>query len=115
MGIGRPASMSLFFKALCPLISLAGSLRIGKHVSRVMPKITLIQLIALAGIVLMLAVALCVFDGGEGLNSDLWLMSLAIPTGTLIIFLVLAGGLVLSPPETYRLLLADLSSPPPKT
>ncbi len=80
-----------------------------------MPRITLIKLMALAGIVLMLAVALCVFDGDHGLNSDLCLISLAIPTGTqIILFLALAGGLLLSPPETYRLLLADLSSPPPK-
>jgi len=80
-----------------------------------MPKITLIKLMALAGIVLMLGVVLCVFDGDDGLNSDLCLMSLAMPTGTLMILcLALAGGLVLSSPETYRLVLADLSSPPPK-
>jgi len=80
-----------------------------------MPRITLVRLIAVIGMVLMLGVALCVFDGHHGLNSDLCLMSLAIPTGTLIIlFLALAGGLLLSPPEAYRLLLSDLSSPPPK-
>jgi len=80
-----------------------------------MPRITLIKLMALAGIVLMLAVALCVFDGDHGLNSDLCLMSSAIPTGTqIILFLALAGGFLLSPPETYRLLLADLSAPPPR-
>lgn len=83
--------------------------------SSVMPRDKLIKLMAVAGIVLMLAVAFCVFDRDDGLNSDLCLMSLAIPTGTLmILFLALAGALVLSPPETYRLLLADLSSPPPK-
>jgi len=75
----------------------------------------LIKLLALAGIVLVLAVALCVFDGDHGLNSDLCLMSLTIPTGTqVILFLALVESLVLSRPETYRLLLADLSSPPPK-
>jgi len=80
-----------------------------------MPRIPLIRLMALAGIVLMLAVALCVFAGDHGLNSDLCLMSLAIPTGTqIMLFLPLVERLVLSRPETYRLLLADLSSPPPK-
>lgn len=80
-----------------------------------MPKTTLIRLIALCGVVLMLGVAFCVFDGDDGLNSDLCLMSFAIPAGTVIIvFLALTGSLLSSPPETYRLLRADLSSPPPK-
>lgn len=80
-----------------------------------MPRIRVLRLMALAGIVLMLGVAFCVFDGDNGLNSDLCLMSLAMPTGTLMILsLALAGGLVLGHPEIYRLLLADLASPPPK-
>jgi hypothetical protein len=103
------------FKALYAVNPLASSLLAWNSKGSVMPRVTLIELMALAGIVLMLAIALCVFDGGDGLNSDLCLMSLAIPTGTLIIlFLALVGGLVLSPPETYRLFLADRSSPPPK-
>ncbi len=80
-----------------------------------MPRITLIRLMALGGIVLLLGVALCVFDDDDGLNSDLCLMSLAIPTSILVmLFLALAGCLVLSPSATYRPPLADLSSPPPK-
>jgi len=80
-----------------------------------MPRITVIRLIAVIGMVLMLGVAFCVFDGGHGLNSDLCLLSLAIPTGTpVILSLAVLGGLLLSSPGTYRLLLADLSSPPPK-
>lgn len=80
-----------------------------------MPRITVVKLMALAGIVLMLAITLCVFDGAHEPNGDLCLLSLAIPTGILIIlFLTLTGSVLVSSPETYRLLLADLSSPPPK-
>jgi hypothetical protein len=75
---------------------------------------TLLRLVALGAVVLVIGVALCAFDD-DGSNDDLCRVSLATAGGTLMVWsFAVIGRPVPGIPETYRLLLADLPSPPPR-
>jgi len=73
------------------------------------------KLLALGAVILVLGAGLCLFDDGGRPSHDLCALSLATAAGApMALSLVVVGrptpGLI----ETYRPLLADLPSPPPK-
>jgi hypothetical protein len=78
-----------------------------------MPRAGLFRLIVMVGILLILGVVMCVFDG-DG-TSDLCLISLALLGSALALSpLPVIERLELKRARTYPSLLADLPSPPPK-
>jgi hypothetical protein len=80
-----------------------------------MPRAAYMRLGALVGVLLVLGVLLCVFDGDDGLSTDLCLMSLALLGSALALLpLPVVGRLEFRWLPTYALLLADLPSPPPR-
>jgi hypothetical protein len=76
---------------------------------------TLFRLVALGAVVLVLGVGLCLLDNDGRPDGDLCMASLVAGAAPpIILSLVVVGRPTPAGHETYRSLLADLPSPPPK-
>jgi hypothetical protein len=73
------------------------------------------QLVALAGMILIAALAFCLFDAGGAADGDPCGASLVPSVGLVMPFLVtLAGRVLPEADETYFLCASDLPAPPPR-
>ena len=73
------------------------------------------RLVALAGVILIAALALCLLDAGGPADGDLCSASALPSVGLVMLFLVTLTGRVLpEADETYLLCPSDLPAPPPR-
>jgi hypothetical protein len=73
------------------------------------------RLVALAGVILIAALALCLLDAGGGADGDLCSHSAVPGIGLAMLFLVTLTGRVLpEADETYLLCPSDRLAPPPR-
>ena len=73
------------------------------------------RIVALTGVILVAALALCLLDAGSAADGDLCSASLVPSVGLVMLFLGLLTGRVLpEADETYVLCPSDLPAPPPR-